>query len=88
MTTARRDAMTRIKVNVTFQSGVGYVSEANPTVARSLTALSLEGLRRKVLVVAALRRRPDEEIAVRLDLDVAARAERDRRTRVTFLSPS
>jgi hypothetical protein len=72
--------MTRIKVNVTFHPGVGYVSVANHVVARSLTALSLEGLRRRVIVATALRRREGEEISVQLELDAAARAELGRRT--------
>jgi hypothetical protein len=53
--------MTWLKVNVTYHPGVGYVSVANHAVVRSLAALSLEGLRRKVLVVTALRRRVGEK---------------------------
>ena len=71
--------MTRIKVNVTFQSGVGYVSEANPGVTRSLSALSLEGLRKRIMVVALQRRRDGEEVALTLLLDSAAQREWDRR---------
>jgi hypothetical protein len=71
--------MTKVKVNVTFHPGVGYVSVANHAVTRSIAALSLEGLRRKVLVATALRRRVGEEISVQLDLDATARAEVERR---------
>jgi len=35
--------MTRVRVNVTYHAGVGYVSVANHKVTRSLAALSLEG---------------------------------------------
>jgi hypothetical protein len=71
--------VTKVKVRVTFHPGLGYVSVANHAVVRSLVALSLEGLRRKVLVDTALRRRAGEEISVQLELDGAARAEQDRR---------
>jgi hypothetical protein len=74
--------MIRVKVNVTFQPGVGYISLSNHVVARSLTALSLEGLRRRVIVATALRRREGEEISVQLELDAAARAEVGRRAAV------
>jgi len=43
--------MTRIKVNVSFKTGLGYVSEANHEVPRSVTALSLDRLRRRILGV-------------------------------------
>jgi hypothetical protein len=71
--------MVRVKVHVTFQTGVGFICLSNHVVARSLTALSLEGLRRRIIVATALRRREGEEIAVHLELDAAARAELGRR---------
>jgi len=74
--------MTRVKVNVTYHEGVGYVSVANHKVTRSLAALSLEGLRRKVIVVTALRRRAGEEVSVVLELDPSARAELARRAQM------
>jgi hypothetical protein len=45
-----------------------------------VTALLLEHLRRRVLVIAAMNRRPHEPIAVVLELDSSARAEVERRT--------
>src|SRR5262245_24396454 len=57
-----RWVMTKVRVNVTYHSGVGYVSVANHKVTRSLAALSLEGLRTKILVATALRRRAGEEV--------------------------
>ena len=71
--------MTRLKVNVSFKSGVGYVSEANHAVTRSLSALSLMMLRKKIMVVALERRKAGEEVAVTLLLDNAAQRECDRR---------
>jgi hypothetical protein len=71
--------MTRIKVNVGFKAGVGYVSEASPGVGRSLTALSLMVLRKKLLAVALQRRKAGEEVAVTLLLDSAAEREWNRR---------
>ena len=71
--------MTKLRVSVTYQHNVGYVSTATHTCPRSLTALSLEGLRKRVLVVAALRRRASEELMVVLELDPSAQAEYDRR---------
>jgi hypothetical protein len=71
----------RLHIAVTFTPTVGYISAASHRLPRSLHALSLEGLRRAV-IVAFLRRwgKPDQPIAVHLDLDEAARAEVDRRT--------
>jgi hypothetical protein len=71
--------MTRLKLDVTYRQNVGFVSQGNHKITRSFVALSLEGLRRKVIVATALKRRPGEEIAVMLDLDEAARAEVERR---------
>ena len=71
--------MTRLKVAVSFQPGVGYISEANHVFSRSLAALSLEGLRKRIMVVAFQRRRAGEEIALTLLLDSAAQREWDRR---------
>lgn len=71
--------MTRIQVNVGFREGVGYVSEANHKVSRSLSALSLNVLRKRILAVAVLGRKPGKEVAVTLLLDNAAQRECDRR---------
>ena len=54
----------QVKVNVSYREGVGYVSEANHAITRSVTALSLEGLRKRIMVVALLGRRSNEQIAV------------------------
>ena len=75
---AHTEMSNRLTVSVSFLSSVGYVTEASPELPRSLSALSLEVLRRRVRVAAALRR-PDQPIEVKLELDRAARAERDRR---------
>jgi hypothetical protein len=40
----------KVSVAVSFQPNVGYVSEANHKV-RSCTALSLDGLRRRIMVL-------------------------------------
>ena len=71
--------MTRIKVNVGFKPGVGYVSEANHTITRSVSALSLNVLRKRIMVVALQGRKAGEEVAVTLLLDNAAQRECDRR---------
>ena len=68
--------MTRLKVNVSFRGGV-FVSEANHTITRSLTALSLKMLRN--MVVALQSRQAGEEISLTLLLDSAAQREWDRR---------
>ena len=70
---------TRLKVNVGFKPGVGYISEANHTVSRSVSALSLNVLRKKLMVVALQRRVAGEEIAVTLLLDAGAEREWNRR---------
>jgi hypothetical protein len=70
--------MSRIKVNVSFKEGVGYVSVANHEITRSVTALSLARLKRRLLAVA-LQGRPDAKIKVTLLLDSAAQREYDRR---------
>ena len=54
--------MTRLKVNVGFRGGY-YVSEANPTISRSVTALSLKVLRRRIMVVALQGRKAGEAAA-------------------------
>jgi hypothetical protein len=65
----------RLEVAVTFDPARGYVGTA-PGLRQPVTALSLGGLRRKI--EAALL--PDEPI-IMLNLDRAARLERDRRRR-------
>jgi len=69
----------QVKVNVSYREGVGYISEANHAVTRSFVALSLGGLRKRITVAALLGRRPNEQIAVLLDLDRAAQREHERR---------
>jgi hypothetical protein len=69
----------KLHVNVTYQPEVGYISAASPRLPKSLHALSLEGLRRAVIVTFLLRwKKADQPVAVILDLDAAARAEVDR----------
>ena len=69
-----------LRVAVSFQSDVGYISEANHRVPWSLTALSLDGLRRRIVVLILSRKgRRDRPVLVHLDLDAAAQGERDRR---------
>ena len=70
----------KLHVAVSFSPAVGYVSAASHKIPRSLTALSLDGLRRRIVVAFLLRwGKPDQPVAVHLDLDAAARAELDRR---------
>jgi len=71
--------MTKLSIPVSYRPNVGYVTHATHAMPKTMTALSLEGLRKRVLVVAALGRRPNEQIAVTLDLDPTAQAEHDRR---------
>jgi hypothetical protein len=69
----------KLHVPVSFSPSVGYVSEASPMVPRSLTALSLDGLRRRIVVAVMIwRGRPDLAVDVQFDLDATARAKRDR----------
>jgi hypothetical protein len=68
-----------LKVPVSYYPQVGYVTISTHEVPKTVTALSLTGLRKRVMVVAARMRRPNEQIAVMLDLDPAAAAEQDRR---------
>ncbi len=65
----------RLEVCMTFDSAKGYVAMV-PDLAESLTALSLDGLRRRI--GAALL---SDIVDVRLVLDRAARGDRDRRGR-------
>jgi hypothetical protein len=70
----------QLHIAVSFSPTVGYVSAASHKVPRSLTGLSLEGLRRQVVVAFLLRwGKPDQPVAVHLDLDAAAQAEAARR---------
>jgi hypothetical protein len=71
--------VTKLQAPVSFSPSVGYISRSTPDVPRSLSALSLAGLRRRILVVAAVQRRADREIVVQLTLDPAAQAEGERR---------
>lgn len=70
----------KLHVMVSFSPSAGYVSAASPKLPRSFTALSLEMLRRRI-VIAFLHRwgKPDQPVAVHLTLDAAAQAELDRR---------
>jgi len=63
----------RFDVAVTFDERRGYVGSA-PELRSPVVALSLDGLRRKVEALMS----PDDVI-VMLNLDKAARLERDRR---------
>jgi len=63
----------RVDVAVTFDERRGYVGSA-PELRSPVVALSLDGLRRKVEGLMS----PDDVI-VMLNLDKAARLERDRR---------
>ncbi len=63
----------RLEVSVTFEPAKGYVASA-PDLRSPVVALSLGGLRRRVEELML----PDEPI-VMLNLDRAARLERDRR---------
>ena len=64
----------RFDVAVTFDERRGYVG-THPELRSPVTALSLGGLRRKVEAAML-----PEEVIVMLNLDKAARLERDRRT--------
>ena len=70
--------MTKLSIPVSFHPTVGYITHATHAMPKTMTALSLEGLRKRVLVVAE-NRRPNEPIAVVLDLDASAKAEVERR---------
>jgi hypothetical protein len=65
----------RLEVSVTFDERHGYVASA-PELRSAVVALSLGGLRRKIEALML-----PEEVNVLLDLDRAARLERDRRRR-------
>jgi hypothetical protein len=70
----------QLNVAVSFSPAIGYISQANDHVPRSLTALSIEGLRKRV-VVAFLSRpgKRDRPVSVHLTLDDSAQAELNRR---------
>jgi len=72
--------MTKLSIPVSYNPNVGYVTASTAALTRTVTALSLEMLRRRVLVVAAMNRRQHEPIAVVLELDSSARAEVERQT--------
>ena len=63
----------RFDVGVTFHERRGYVG-THPELRSSVVALSLGGLRRKVEALIS-----PEKVIVTLNLDKAARLERDRR---------
>jgi hypothetical protein len=63
----------RLEVSVTFDAERGYVATA-PELRQPVTALSLGGLRRRLEALML----PDDVI-ITLNLDRAARRERDRR---------
>ena len=63
----------RFEVSVTFDPAKGYVASA-PELRQPVVAVSLGGLRRRIEALML----PDEPIVV-LNLDRAARLERDRR---------
>jgi hypothetical protein len=71
----------RLHVSVSFEPALGFISAASHKVPRSLTAPSLDGLRRRIVVMVMSRRgRPDVPVIVDLDLDAAAMAEAQRRS--------
>jgi len=71
--------MTKLSIPVSYHPNVGYVTHSTATLTKTVTALSLEMLRKRVIVAAAMNRRPDEPIAVVLELDPTAQAEHHRR---------
>lgn len=60
-------------------AGCGLRQRGQPGVTRSLAALSLEGLRKRIMVVALQKRRAGEEVTLTMLLDSAAQREWDRR---------
>ena len=69
----------KLVVNVSFDPMRGYVSKSSPQLTRSLTALSLAVLKKRITAAAVLRRKAGTTIDVKLELDRAARAARDER---------
>ena len=69
----------QLRVAVSFNPSCGYVSEASHRCPRSITALSLDGLRKRILVMLLSRSRQDRTISVQLDLDPSAAQEAARR---------
>jgi hypothetical protein len=65
----------RLEVSVTFDERRGYIASA-PELRQPVTALSLGGLRRRIEALML----PDD-VHIVLQLDRAARLERDRRRR-------
>ena len=64
----------KLRVAVSYSPSVGFISQANHRVPRSLTALSLDDLRRRsVIAVMIWRGRPDLPVNVQFDLDATAR---------------
>jgi hypothetical protein len=72
-------ASEQLHVAVSFSPAVGYVSAASYEMPRSLTARSLDRLRRRIVVAFLLRWGKPGPVSVHLDLDPAARAEAERR---------
>jgi hypothetical protein len=71
----------KLRVAVSFSPSAGFVSEASPKVARSLSAPSLDRLRWRILMLILGRSgRVDRPVVVELDRDATAQAERDRRS--------
>jgi hypothetical protein len=63
----------RLEITVTFDAARGYIASA-PELREPVIALSLGGLRRKIETAML----PDDDVVI-LNLDRAARRERDRR---------
>jgi len=69
--------MTKLQIPVSYRPGQGYLTKATPALPKSVTALSLMVLRKRVLIAAT--KYQSEPIQVRFALDPSAQAENDRR---------
>jgi hypothetical protein len=70
----------KLRVEVSYLPSVGFVSQANHRVPRSLTAPSLDDLRRRIVIAVMIwRGRPDLAVDVAFELDEVARAEAARK---------
>jgi len=71
--------MTKLQIPVSYRPNLGYVTHSTAMLPKSVTALSLMVLRKRVMVAATKYRRPDEPVSVQFSLDPSAQAENDRR---------
>jgi hypothetical protein len=70
----------RLHVAVTYQPSVGFVSEGNHTLPRSISAATLAALRGRITVAVLSRAgRRDRPVALDLALDPAAKAAEEAR---------